>query len=247
VPLHLYGVVPVTGSEPQVGHGRQDRPVRLVQGSGLRAVVSEIAEDAPVRRDDLLAHAHVLEALAAAVPVVPVQFGTIVPDEDAVVRDVLEPQHADLLALLDAFADVVQLTVEVSHREEAALRELLLRDPDLAALRDHVRAHPAAQQEKMRLGEAVVAGLEALRADDAAVVVDRVAPHVHAVAENEPRGTQGVANLALLVDREEHTALDEAVTLLGEELGPRAQVRYVGPQPPWSFLDPVANGDLAWA
>lgn len=247
MPLHLYGVVPAGGGEPELGHGRRQRPVRFLDGRDLRAVVSEIEDDATVRRDDLLAHAHVLETLAAAVPVVPVQFGVIVPDDEAVVRDVLEPEHDQLTALLDAFADVVQLTVEVSHREETALREVLLRDPDLAALRDHVRAHPADQQQKMRLGEAVAAGLEALRADDAAIVVDRLAPHAHAVADNELHGGQGVASLALLVGREDHLGLDEAVTLLGEELGPRAQVRYVGPQPPWSFLEPVASGELAWA
>lgn len=244
--LHLYGVVPASGARPTIGKGRRDHPVQYVESHDLCAVVSEVEEDAPVRRDDLLAHAHVLEALAAESAVVPVQFGTVVPDEDAVRRDVLDAQHDDLVALLDAFADVVQLTVEVSHREEAALREVLLRDPELVALRDHVRTNPGADQDKMRLGEAVSAGLEALRTDDAALVVDLVAPHARAVAQNEPRGAHAVASIALLVDREDHTALDAAVTVLGEELGARAQVRYVGPQPPWSFLEPVASGELAW-
>ena len=247
MPLHLYGVVLASRDRPSVGSGRRDRPLLHVDHRGLRAVVSAIEDDAPVGRDDLLAHAHVLEALAAEAAVVPVQFGTVVPNEDTLRRDVLEGQHDELTLLLDAFADVVQLTVEVSHREEAALREVLLRDPDLVGLRDHVRAHPAAEQDKLRLGEAVSAGLEALRAEDAAVVVDLVALHARAVAENEPRGAHGVASVALLVDRDDHTALDAAVTALVEELGARAQVRYVGPQPPWSFLEPVATEELAWA
>lgn len=247
MPIHLYGVVPAGGEEPRVGSGRRGGPVRFVDGPDLRALVSDVEEDAPVGRDDLLAHAHVLEALAAEVAVIPVQFGTIAPDEEAVRRDVLEAQHDDLVALLEAFDGLVQLTVEVGHREEEALREVLLRDPDLVGLRDRVREHPADGEAKLRLGEAVSAALEALRADDAAIVVDRLSPHAHAVAENEPRGANAVASVAFLVNRDDHTALDAAVTVLTDELGARARVRYVGPQPPYSFLDPVARGELAWA
>jgi hypothetical protein len=229
------------------GTGRRGRPLRLVGARGLRALVSDVADDITVNRDDLLAHAHVLERVAAETAVIPVQFGTIAPDDDAVLHDVLDPQHDELTALLDTFADVVQLTVDVSHREEPALREVLLRDDRLAEMRDQVRARPSDHGAKVRLGEAVSTALDALRADDAALVLDRVAPHARAVAENEPRGAQAVASIALLVDRAHHTALDEAVTLLTDELGPRARVRYVGPQPPYAFLEPVIAGELTWA
>lgn len=257
MPVHLYGVLRGDAGPPHGGStssrsaldgpGRRGHPLRLVGGQDLRALVSDIEDDSTVGRDDLLAHAHVLEQVAAETAVIPVQFGTIAPDDEAVVHDVLEPQHDELTALLDTFADVVQLTVDVSHREEPALREVLLRDDALVQMREHVRARPADQGAKMRLGEAVSAALEALRADDAALVTDRVAPHARAIAENEPRGARAVTSLALLVDRADHAALDEAVTLLSDELGPRARVRYVGPQPPYSFLDPVIAGELTWA
>lgn len=247
VAVHLYGVVPAAGDEPDVGTGRRGSPVRFVAGRDLRAVVSDVEEDAPVGRDDLLSHAHVLETLAAELPVIPVQFGTLAPADDAVRRDVLDAQHDDLVALLEAFSDVVQLTVDVTHREEAALREVLLRDPGLVALRDHVRSGAGGEGDRVRLGETVAAALQDLQEQDAALVLDRLAPHAKAVAENEARGAHAVTSVALLVDRDDHTAMDEAVTLLTDELGARARVRYVGPQPPYSFLEPVASGELAWA
>lgn len=250
MPVHLYGVVPDTGppaeSDDLPGHGRRGRPLRLVPGPDLRAVVSDVDEGLRVTRDDLLTHAHVLEALVEHGPVLPVQFGTIAPDDAAVRRDVLEGQHDDLVELLAAFADVVQLTVDVAHEEDAALREVLLRDPQLVALRDQLRGR-SDQASQLRLGEAVAGALEELRADDGAIVVDRLAPLARAVAENDRPGSGEVVSLALLVDRARRTAMDEAVANLRDELGPRVRVRYVGPQPPYAFLEPVATGELAWA
>lgn len=254
MPVQLYGVVRDTGSPLQTlgstGRGddrRRGGPLRCVSGTDLCAVVGDTDDaDAPRSRDDLLTYAHVLESLAEETAVIPVQFGTIAPDDDAIRRDVLDQQHDDLVALLDVFADVVQVTVDVRHREDAALREVLLRDPDLVVLRDQVRTPSAGQADKVRLGEAVSMALDELRRQDAALVLDRLAPHAHAVAENEPRGVDAVSNVAFLVDRD-HVPMDEAVTRLGEQLGGRAQVRYVGPQPPYSFLEPVVSGELAWA
>jgi hypothetical protein len=209
-------------------------------------VISDVDDGLGVTRDDLLTHAHVLEALVEHGPVLPVQFGTLAPDDEAIRQDVLEAQHDELVPLLEAFADVVQLTVDVAHDEAAALREILLRDPDLVALRDEVRAH-GNQADQLRLGELVAGALEALRDDDAALVVDRLAPLARAVSENDRPGSGDVVSLALLVGRDERPAMDEAVANVRDELGPRVRVRYVGPQPPYSFLDPVVTGELPWA
>jgi len=55
-----------------------------------------------------------------------------------------------------------------------------------------------------------------------------------------------VLNVALLVERGKQRELDAAVTKLGEEVASRMTVRYVGPQPPYSFLEPMRQGELSW-
>lgn len=246
--LHLYGVVPAGAPLPTGLRGRRDRPVRGIADQDLQALVSEVEEDARVGREDLLSHARVLESLAAAgTTVIPVQFGMLLPDDGSVERELLGAQKDTLRSLVGLFDGLVQLTVQAAHIEDEALREVLRRDPDLVRMRDALagRAHDTAGQ--MRLGEVVAAGLERLRDEDAVRVVEAVAPQVRAVAEQETRGNADVANLALLVARDSRDGLDRAVEALDRELGRRVRLRYVGPQPPYAFLDAAVSGRLAWA
>jgi hypothetical protein len=76
-------------------------------------------------------------------------------------------------------------------------------------------------------------------------VLEQLAPLARAVAENETTGEWEAVNAAFLVDRRTREQFDRAVSLI-ERQG-SSQVRYVGPQPPYSFLEPAQAGELAWA
>ena len=163
--LHLYGVVTDSATTPQDVLGRFDRPVRYVDDGGLRAIVSDVGDDARVRRADLLAHAHVLEAFAAVTTVIPGQFGMLFPDEETVRKDLLRDRHEELVGLMASFEGLVQLTVHVRFQEEPALREVLGRDPELVGLREAARTSSADQDLQVRLGQAVAQGLEQLKGE----------------------------------------------------------------------------------
>jgi hypothetical protein len=243
VSLHLYGVVGADAELPAPLVGRADAAVRTIADDRLAVLVSEIDHAERVGRADLLAHAHLLEQVADGCTVIPIQFGMVMPDEDTVRRELLGARGDHTYALLRAFADLVQLTVITDYEEEEVLRELVRRDPDLRAMRSAAfRDLPA----KMRLGEAVAAALEELRAEDADRVLQHLAPHARAVAFNEVRDAYSVASVALLVERKSRSKLDRAVAELRNEPGGRFRVRYVGPQPPYAFLDSVEVEAPAW-
>ena len=247
--LHVYGVVGATGAVPDELVGRAGQLARIVGDDSLRVVVGEVEEDAPVKREDLLAHAHVLEALAESMTVAPMQFGVVMPDEETVQRELLAERRDELLELLRIFDGLVQLTITAEFAEDEALREVMERNPELVALRDVVRRGDAPDHQawEVQLGEAVAADLERLRDSDGAYITDQVAAHAQAVAPQEVRGALQVANVALLVRRDSRSGLDQTVAVLREDLRPRVRLRYVGPQPPYAFLDAVRTGELTWA
>lgn len=249
MPVHLYGVVGEGARAPDQDQpiGRGGRPVRVISHAGVRALVGDIDEEARAGRDDLLAHAHVLESVAAESTVIPARFGHAFPDDEHVRSELLEAGHQELTELLTAFEGLIQLTVQARYVEEAALREVLRRDPDLLDLRDAAAAPGAGQELQLRLGEAVAAALDRLTQEEGDRLLERVAPFARAVSVNETRAAHDVLNVALLVERDRQHELDEAVTALVEEVSPAMTVRYVGPQPAYSFLEPVQRGELAWA
>lgn len=239
--LHVYGIVPASAVLPDRLVGRAGAPVHVVADERLAVLVTDVDEEARVGRADLLAHAHALEELAATMTVLPVQFGMLMPDEDTVRRELLGPRGDHAAALLRALDGHVQVTVAARYDEGAALRDVVRREPSLRAAVD-----PADLQGRMRLGEAVAAALEQLRAEDVDHLVRRLSPHAVAVARNEVRDAYDVVNLALLVRRDRRTALDHEVTTLREEQNGRLQLRYIGPQPPYAFLEHVEVEESAW-
>src|SRR5206468_6342502 len=113
--------------------GVEGRPVGCLRHGALAALVGD-APDGPVRpsRRNVMAHTGVLQELVTAgVDVLPMQFGVVMPDGDAV-RDELLGAHGEALAAqLDALAGCVELDVTVSEPQAALLREVIAADPRL--------------------------------------------------------------------------------------------------------------------
>ena len=243
--LHVYGVIAAGAKVPDDLAGRLDRPARRIEDDRLAVLVGEVDDDARVRRSDLLAHAHLLEAVAAVTTVIPSRFGVMLPDEETLRREFLVQRRDHLLGLLKAFDGCVQVTVHASYDEEAALREVLRRDPGLAAMRDSTDLADTAAQ--LRLGEAIGSALASLREDAAATIVEALRPHALAASINEVRGAYDVASVALLVRREDRVGIDTAVADLDRQVAGQMSLRYVGPQPPYAFLDHVVTEERSWA
>ncbi|MFI2102031.1 GvpL/GvpF family gas vesicle protein [Isoptericola sp. NPDC019693] len=239
--LYLYGLAPGDARLPSGLTGIAGRAVRAEPLGSLRAVVSEAPDDREVGLpDDVRDHARVLDAVAETVPVLPVQFGTLATAgalDEAVPADQQDRHAADLRAL----AGLVQMTVSARYREEAVLAELVAEDAEIRRLRERTRGRDemATYDERIRLGELVVAGFDARRPADAELLARTVEPFARATSDHEVTRTGDVAELALLVRREEVGALEDALEAFAAQVADRVSVRLVGPQAAYDFAEEV--------
>jgi hypothetical protein len=245
--LHVYGVVAATTPLPDGLRGRQEARLRLVVHGDLAAVVSEIDAAARVRRGDLLAHAHVLEILVEGATVLPMRFGTIVENDEEVAYNILEAGETGLTSLLKSLDGFVQLTVKAFHEEYEALKDLLGQRPELRSLRDRAASGPASYQSQVQLGEAVAVALDELASADAEMLNEELSGLAERIVCQEVSGRNQVLDAALLVKRGARTRTDEGIARLRQTLPDRLRLRYVGPQPPYSFVDTELAGEPVWA
>lgn len=245
--VHLYGVVSADTSVPSTVRGRQDAAPRLVSHGALAAIVTDVDPDKPVGRADLLAHAHVLEAFAEDATVLPMRFGTIVDHDDEVVEHVLRAGEERLTTLLHDLRGLQQLTIEAAHDEKAVLLDLLAERPDIRALRQESGAGADLYEGKLGLGRLVLEGVGAIERRDAAMILDALSPLAREIVVEEPARQGQVLLAALLVRRDDRPAVDAAVAELKQSLPDRLRIRYVGPQPPYAFVDAALAGEPIWA
>src|ERR671933_302699 len=136
----VYGIVPAETRPDGVPAGIGGAPVGRVVPGGLAALVSPVeGEELRATRRDLLSHSAVLERAIAAGPVLPLRFGIVLRDEDAVAEELLEPRHDELTALLERFERLVELRVKAFYDEEAVLRGIVRSDPAIARLNEETR------------------------------------------------------------------------------------------------------------
>src|SRR5690606_5781045 len=143
-----------------------------------------------------------------------------------VAADVLAPGAPRLVALLERFDGLQQLTISAHHDEEAVIADLLRERPDIRSLRDSL-AGGGSYQEKVQLGESVAAGLEAIAHSDGELLLDALAPLVRVIVVEEPAKHHQVLDAALLVRRSDRDRIDSAVADLRRNLPDRLRLRDV--------------------
>lgn len=237
---YVYGIVPSGTAVPDglPGVGDPPGPVLLVPHHRVAAVISDVpAGTALGTAAGLRAHAGVVNTLAASVAVLPMRFGGLVADQETVVAEVLEPHHDEFAARLDWLDGHQQFTVKARYAGDAALREALLAEPEAQRLRDMLRGRDADtyRQENIRLGELVARAMERNALADRQVLIDTLAPHAAAVAEQAPSPPDNAGGAAFLVAQPHRPGFESAAERLGKRWQGRIRMRLVGPVAPYDF------------
>lgn len=236
---YIYGVVTADSSMPADLAGIEEGGVDYVEHGDVAAVVGTITVGRPLgRRADLMAYSDVLDAIAAAGAVIPIRFGTVLPTRDDVVTELLAPNEAHFLAVLEELAGRVQYNLKGRYDEETVLAEVVTENPEIARLREQTRDVPedVSYPERVRLGELVANALEDKRGQDGDAVMDLLLPHTVAYNVRDGEGVDHLLDVAFLVDAAQRDDFGAAAEKAGAAMGDRARLRMLGPLAPYDFV-----------
>jgi hypothetical protein len=239
VALYVYGIVEARSRAPKE-RGIADAPLRLLEGDGSAALVSEIDGDrVRLGRDAVLRHAHVLERALELGPVLPMRFGVVMSGPEEVRSRLLEDHAEELRAQLVDFAGKVEIRIRAVYDEETLMHEVVRGNPEIASLRDKVRAgsDDATYYERIRLGELVAGAVQRRRERDAEAIVDSLAAAALAVEVGESTHERVVVQASFLVERDRLSKFDQIVDDIAGSYGGGIRFKYTGPLPPHSFVE----------
>ncbi|WP_369173740.1 GvpL/GvpF family gas vesicle protein [Streptomyces sp. R28] len=236
---YVYGITASSHADlPKdlAGVGDPPRPVRVLTEGTLAALVSDAPEDLRPKRKELLAHSSVLAEAGAAGCVLPMRFGSVAPDDDTV-TGVLAERAEHYVERLRALDGRVEYNVKATHAEEAVLHRVLAENPQIRAMTQANReAGGGSYEERLRLGEMVVAAVKAQEVEDATDIQHTLEPVADAVSVG-PESTGWLANVSFLVARDSAETFMTAVEQLRKG-HPHLDLRVNGPLPPYSFVEP---------
>jgi hypothetical protein len=219
--------------------------VALLGHGTISAIISRVRADHPLGTPaDVRAHAHVLAVMSQAVPVLPLRFGAVMADGDAIVAELLGPHHDTFAASLARLEGHQQFTIKGKYIGDVALREVLAAEPEAMRLRELLRGRDLDiyRRESIRLGELVVRALERKRMADLQTLVDAVAPYAAATAPRTPSDADGAVDAAFLVRRTQQCGFEQAAEELARRWRNRIRLRLLGPLAPYDFAETLPEG-----
>ncbi|MFF3410574.1 GvpL/GvpF family gas vesicle protein [Streptomyces sp. NPDC002742] len=237
--VYVYAIIRAGARLPgdATGVGSPAAQLRAIRQGRIAAVVSDAPPKLRARRRDLLAHQDLLLRLSERGSVLPMRFGMVASDEEAV-RAQLKVREAEHVAALEHLSDGVEVNVKVLPAQDA-LASLVAQDKNVRRLRDEVRRRPG-YEATLRLGEAVSAALESRAAEAGRRVLRELTPRARAVASG-PEVQGCVLNASFLVNRGDSDAFRTAAERFGHANRDRVELRLTGPLPCYSFVSAEAT------
>lgn len=226
-----------------LGIGERGDIVHTVNFMDLAAVVSNspVKEYESTRRN-MMAHTRVLEEVMKEVTILPVRFGTVAPSEEDVPK-LLKRRLGEFHGLLNEMEGKVELGLKALWYEGVIFDEIVKENTAIRRLRDALMGRPPGETyyDRIRLGEMVEAAMWKKRDEDAEKTLILLLPIVRQTRANKIISDRMILNAAFLVDKEREAEFDQAVEKLDQEMGHRIIFKYVGPVPPYNFVNIVVT------
>ncbi len=237
---YIYGIV----EEPQLRRfnfpGIKESEVYTINHQRIAAVVSntEFPEIDPTRRN-VQTHTVVQDELLREYTLLPMGFGMVAASEDEV-RRLLENNYQGFISELNRLADKIEVELKVFWNQEAVIKEIQSESREFSSLKAKINAASSPVEVRNLLVEAgkmvefIVCDWKTRYAGLVYAILKELS---HDAKVNNPLGVKNLLNASFLIAKTREGEFKERVYKLDSEFQGKVNFKYVGPMPPYNFID----------
>lgn len=224
-------------------------PVFVVAHGDFAMVVSkEPMKKYPLIRDILIAHQLVNEKVMQIQPVLPVKFCTMAEDENQIVEEVLKQKDKvqEFRKAVDEIRGKAEFGLRVRWKDlDKILANLPHEDERLKTAKENILklSDRESHSALIEIGHIVKEALEKKNEKTADTLMEALIPYSAQHKRNNVLGDMNILNGAFLVEESKQEKFDAVVNDLVTKYESEIQLKYVGPTPPFNFIEIV----IRWA
>ena len=243
--LWMYCIIENRGTQPVdcFGIHGTSRVFMMASNGPFTAVVSqEPMKKYPLVRDYLMAHQRVNETVMQNQPVLPVRFCTMAYDEPQITHDVLNRKADEFQKKLGEIKGKEECGLRVRWKDlDRVFRELGETNPKILEKKQKLLSLSESQRrtELIDMGHLVQAAIQEKNEKMATALIEELGPLAILSKRNPTLGDAMILNAAFLVNQQRQPSFDARVQSLGERYDSLLQFKYVGPVPPFNFVEIV--------
>jgi len=223
-----------------IGIGDRGDMVYTIGYKNLSCVVSNTPMTKYVlSRENLMAHERVIEKVMKDYTVLPVRYCTIATSAEEV-RNLLRKRYLEFKGLLKDMDNKVELGLKAFWKDiNIIFQEIIDENREIKKLKEKTSKQNYAQ--KLGLGKRVKSLLEEKKEKERKQIINVLKGCAVDVREGKLVGDNMIINTAFLVDRSREREFDNHIEDLENTWGERVRFKYVGPVPPFNFVNIVVK------
>lgn len=230
-----------------IGIGGRGDEVSTIGYGDISAVISNSPmTQYVVSRENLLAHEKVIEEVMKEFTVLPVRFCTIASNADEI-RNLLDRRHREFRNLLKNMNHKIELGIRGLWKNMGIIfKEITKENKEIKKLKEKIQNETGRKkissaemflQAKMEIGKLVENALKRKKEEEAGEIVGAFRKTAFDHKLNNTIGDEMLINAAFLVDRGREKEFDNIMDDLSEAYKERIKFMYVGPLPPFNFVN----------
>jgi len=227
-----------------IGIGDRGDVVSTVGYNDISAVISNSPmTQYVINRENMTSHEKVIEDVMKDYTVLPVRFCTIAASAEEV-RNLLRRRYSEFRGLLKDMDNKVETGLKAIWKDmNQIFHELPDEDRVIKKLKNAAegKSGKTNNSSKIALGKAVKKALEAKKDKEAGKVLNMFNRTAIDIKTNDSFGDSMFLNAAFLIDRSREKEFDYRVEELVEKYKDRINLKYVGPAPPFNFVNIVVK------
>ncbi len=224
-----------------IGIGERGDIVSTISYNDISAVIS----DSPVtkyiiNRRNMTDHEKVIEEVMKDYSVLPVRFCTIAAGAEEI-RTLLRRRYTEFKGLLKDMDNKVEIGLKALWKDmNRIFQEIVTESKKVRNLKKNADAK-ADNSNKIALGKAVKEALDDKKDKEAKKILNTFKRAAVDIRTNNLLGDRMLLNTAFLIDRSHEKEFDYLVEDVVKEYNDRTTFKYVGPIPPFNFVNIVVK------
>jgi len=242
---YLYCVIKQRKPEKFNILGQDSKAVYTINEGDLAIAVSDTPrQDYPFIKEHLTAHQEVIEqVMRQGYDVLPVRFGTVAPSSEYVREKLLKVKRKELLETFPIVEGRIELGLRAFWKNMPSIfQEAVTENKGIQRAKSQAQRNPN-QFKLAQVGELVQKALELKREKDAQMILGLLKKLAvdfkerELLRSSEPMKDSMILSSAFLVPKKKEKEFDREVGKLVQKDDKRIKFVYVGPIPPFNFVE----------
>lgn len=196
-----------------------------------------------ISRENMTTHEKVIEEIMKDHAVLPVRFCTIATSAEEI-RSLLRKRYLEFKNLLKDMDNKVELGVKALWKNmDAIFQEIVDEYGEIKRLKEEIadKSPEKTYAQKIKIGEKVKNALEAKKEKEGKEILNVLKKSSVDFRTNQLVADRMIVNAAFLVDKSWEKEFDNKVDELTVKYDERIRFKYVGPTPPFNFVNIVVK------